>query len=71
MTDPLQRHTILFVVRVWAEYLVQEPPSWRGEIVLLPDGAAETFAALPDITTFISTHCPSPCAPPGKARPRE
>jgi hypothetical protein len=32
MSNPLQRRTISFVVRVWAEYLDQRPPSWRGSI---------------------------------------
>ncbi|MBN1815158.1 MAG: hypothetical protein JXA14_25220 [Anaerolineae bacterium] len=28
----LVRHTETFIVRIWAEYLEQTPPIWRGEI---------------------------------------
>jgi hypothetical protein len=26
------RHTRAFILRIWAEYLDQTPPTWRGEI---------------------------------------
>jgi len=32
MSDHLLRRTVTFVVRLWAEYLGQTPPVWRGEI---------------------------------------
>ena len=32
MNDRLLRRTVTFVVRLWAEYLGQTPPVWRGEI---------------------------------------
>ncbi len=32
MRDYLPRHTVTFIVRVWAEYPEQTPPTWRGEI---------------------------------------
>jgi hypothetical protein len=32
MSNPLNRRTEIFVIRLWAEYLGQNPPAWRGEI---------------------------------------
>ncbi len=32
MDQTLKRHTITFIVRIWAEYLEQSPPQCRGEI---------------------------------------
>ena len=32
MRSPLARRTATFIVRVWAEYLEQTPPAWRGEV---------------------------------------
>jgi hypothetical protein len=32
MSTPLHRCTEIFIVRLWAEYLDQSPPAWRGEI---------------------------------------
>jgi hypothetical protein len=32
MSRPLARRTVTFIVRVWAEYLEQSPPLWRGEV---------------------------------------
>lgn len=32
MSGRLPRRTVIFIVRVWAEYVEQTPPAWRGEI---------------------------------------
>ncbi|MGC9349221.1 MAG: hypothetical protein ACP5JG_13855 [Anaerolineae bacterium] len=32
MNSLLTRHTRTFILRIWAEYLEQTPPTWRGEI---------------------------------------
>jgi len=32
MSERLSRRTVTFVIRLWAEYLAQAPPAWRGEI---------------------------------------
>jgi hypothetical protein len=32
MSRPLARRTATFIVRLWAEYLDQQPPAWRGEV---------------------------------------
>jgi len=32
VSDHLSRRTETFIVRLWAEYLEQAPPAWRGEI---------------------------------------
>ena len=41
MTFSNQRKTITYIVRVWAEYLDETPPHWRG--VVEPVGSGEKF----------------------------
>jgi hypothetical protein len=53
MNNPIQRCTISFVVRVWAEYLNQQPPLWRGAIELCDRGEEIPFANLEEMLTLI------------------
>jgi hypothetical protein len=53
MKSMLQRHTITFIVRVWAEYLEQTPPSWRGEVERLDSGEQIHFRQLSQVLNFI------------------
>lgn len=48
-TAKFQRQTATFIVRVWVEYLQENPPCWRGEIVYLPTGEKVFFQ---DLTMF-------------------
>lgn len=53
MSNPLQRRTISFVVRVWAEYLDQQPPSWRGSIEMCDQGEEIAFSSLEELLALI------------------
>ena len=53
MSDLLQRQTVSFVVRVWAEYQVQDPPACYGEIVCLNSGEKHLFRRWEDIASFL------------------
>jgi hypothetical protein len=53
MDRTIKRHTITLVVRIWAEYLEQSPPLWRGEIERLDSGEKAHFQQLPQILGFI------------------
>ncbi len=53
MSNPLQRRTISFVVRVWAEYLYQQPPSWRGSIEMCDQEEKIAFSSLEEMSRII------------------
>ncbi len=53
MSDPLQRITILFIVRVWAEYLSRDPPAFCGEIEHIASKQKQIFQNDADIHEFI------------------
>jgi hypothetical protein len=50
---PLHRRTETFVVRVWAEYLEQTPPAWRGEIERVGSGEVIRFSGANQILALI------------------
>jgi hypothetical protein len=49
----LSRHTETFIVRLWAEYLEQAPPAWRGEIEHVGRGELMRFGNLHEMSQFI------------------
>ena len=49
----MQRCTIAFVVRVWAEYLGQDPPSWRGVLELCDQSEEIPFTTLEEMMGLI------------------
>jgi hypothetical protein len=53
MTQPAERRTRTYIVRVWAEYLDERPPRWCG--VIEPVGSPDRihFADLKDFIDFI------------------
>jgi len=51
--DYLPRRTVTFVVRVWAEYLEQTPPTWRGEIEHVGSKEVMHFGNVDEILEFI------------------
>ena len=56
MNNPLQRCTITYIVRVWGEYLNQQPPVWRG-VVEMPDRTEEIpFTSLEEMKMLIEKH---------------
>jgi hypothetical protein len=53
MDNSLSRRTVVFVVRVWAEYLEQAPPAWRGEIEHVGSGEAMRFGDVGTMLEFL------------------
>lgn len=53
MSLPVQRRTVVFIVRVWAEYLHAQPSSWRGVLEGVESGQKTPFADLDEITEII------------------
>lgn len=53
MDNPLSRRTVVFVVRIWAEYLEQASPAWRGEIEHVESGAAMRFGDVGTMLEFL------------------
>ncbi len=48
-----QRQTVTFIVRIWAEYLENQSPSWRGVIEFVTGGEKIHFADLNQMAEFI------------------
>ena len=53
MVAPLHRQTIALIVRVWAEYLDDQPPTWRGVIEGSEPGDINPFTSLDELTRII------------------
>jgi|GEM_PF-2745675 hypothetical protein len=53
MKNPCERHTVVFIVRLWAEYLNQQPPSWRGVIEGREPGQGTPFTNLDEMNEII------------------
>lgn len=53
MNTPAQRRTVIFIVRVWAEYLGAEPPGWRGVLEGVESGQKTPFTQLDEIAEII------------------
>ena len=53
MTAPLHRQTISLIVRVWAEYLENQPPVWRGVIEGSIPGDIKPFTSLEELIQII------------------
>lgn len=49
MREPPARRTEAFIVRLWAEYLKQTPPVWRGEVVHVGEKEVVHFRHLDEI----------------------
>lgn len=53
MNLPAPRRTVVFIVRVWAEYLRAQPPGWRGVLEGVENGQITPFNDLNDISEII------------------
>jgi hypothetical protein len=53
VSDLLQRQTVSFIVRVWAEYQSQDPPACYGEVECLTSGEKIHFRRWEEITLFV------------------
>lgn len=56
MSARLARRTETFVVRIWAEYLEQTPPAWRGEVEHVGSGHKVYLQEASDVLEFIAAH---------------
>lgn len=54
MGDSLPRRTVTFIVRLWAEYVDQTPPAWRGEIEHVSSGETLCFGDANQMWEFIA-----------------
>jgi len=57
-----RRQTVTFIVRLWAEYLEQVPPSWRGEIQFVGKREAVRFGNLRAMDNHIRHWVSTPLA---------
>lgn len=53
MSTPTARRTVVFIVRVWAEYLHAQPPGWRGVLEAVENGQKTPFTHLEAIAEII------------------
>lgn len=53
MSVPAKRCTVVFIVRVWAEYLSAQPPTWRGVLEGVENGQKTPFTDLDEIAEII------------------
>jgi hypothetical protein len=53
VSELLNRQTVSFVVRVWAEYQAQDPPACFGEVECLTSGEKRHFRRWNEIALFI------------------
>lgn len=51
------RQTCIFIVRMWAEYLEQTPPAWRGEVENVETREVIRFRDLKELMTYIRQAC--------------
>ena len=48
-----KRQTVTFIVRVWAEYLAEQPPRWYGMVEMVGNPQKSHFSRLNEIVDFI------------------
>ena len=53
MNNPIKRRTCVFVVRIWAEYLNEQPPCWRGTLEGSEPGEQSPFTSLEEMRDLI------------------
>jgi hypothetical protein len=53
MSALAKRRTVVFIVRVWAEYLNAQSPSWRGVLEEVESGQKTPFTHLDEIAEII------------------
>jgi len=53
MNSTPKRKTKSYIVRVWAEYLDEQPPCWYGEIESIESGEKSHFKELTQVIEII------------------
>ena len=56
--SPLTRHTVVYIVRVWVEYVRETPPVWRGEVALVGSEEVHHFRNLEELSELIRRSIP-------------
>jgi len=60
MTISTKRNTVTFIVRIWAEYLNESPPRWRGVIEPVDGSEKSHFTDLNQIAELIQQNTQDP-----------
>ena len=56
MSRPLARRTATFIVRLWAGYLEQTPPAWRGEVQVAATREMLHFQSLEELADCLQRY---------------
>ena len=65
MSAPLHRQTVVFIVHVWAEYLHDQTPCWRGVIEGSEPGELNPFTSIEEMSQIIQKKSMSEMSPDG------
>jgi hypothetical protein len=57
MPTRLQRETLIFIVRVWKEYLKSPQPQMRGEIEMVNSKEKQYFTDLEELENLLKRNC--------------
>jgi len=57
MPTPLQREPLIFIVRVWKEYLKSPQPQMRGEVEVVNSKEKQYFADLDELENLLKRNC--------------
>jgi len=57
MPIPLQRETLIFIVRIWKEYLKSSQPQIRGEVEEVNSKEKQYFADLDELENLLKSNC--------------
>ncbi len=57
MPNPLKRETLIFIVRVWKEYLKSPTPKMRGEVEVVNSKEKQYFADLDELENLLKRNC--------------
>jgi len=57
MPNPLKRETLIFIVRVWKEYLNSPKPQMRGEIEVVNSNEKQYFSDMEELENLLQQNC--------------
>jgi hypothetical protein len=53
MSFSKKQRTVVYIVRIWAEYLDESPPQWRGVIAPIGEAKSIHFSTLDEMIDLI------------------
>jgi hypothetical protein len=53
LSEYLPRRTVIYILRLWTEYLAGTPPLWRGEIERADTKEVKRFQTLEEVTEYL------------------